>query len=63
MIIFHRFLISTAILFCVAFATWEWLAFRRGGATRDLVVAAVFVVLAIALGFYLKNLKRFLKQR
>lgn len=57
---FHRFLIASAILFCFGFAGWELYAFSHSGATRELVLGAVFIVLGILLSFYLRRLKRFL---
>ena len=60
MIIFHRFLIGTAILFCLGFAAWTLSAYRSAGRTMELVLGVVFAVLALALGYYLKNLDRFL---
>jgi hypothetical protein len=60
MIIFHRFLIGTAILFCAGFATWSLNAFRNTGGTIQLVLGVSFAVATIALGYYLKNLNRFL---
>ena len=63
MITFHRFLIGTAILFCAVFAAWAWVAFRRDGGVGNLVLAVAFAMAALALGYYLKNLKRFLGRR
>jgi hypothetical protein len=60
MIFFHRFLITTAILFSIGFAAWEFMRFRESGSTTQLVLAVVFAVIAVGLGIYLKNLKRFL---
>ena len=60
MIIFHRFLISTAILFCAGFAAWALVAFRSDGGTIQLVLGVTFGLAAVALGYYLKNLNRFL---
>ncbi|GAC1683492.1 MAG: hypothetical protein NVS9B3_01420 [Gemmatimonadaceae bacterium] len=60
MIIFHRFLIATAILFCAAFAIRSALAFHGAGHTLDVALAAGFGVAAAALAYYLKNLNRFL---
>jgi len=57
---FHRFLIVTAILFCLGFAGWEvwaWSATRR---TSTLVLAIVFVALGVGLGLYLRRLGRIL---
>ena len=60
MIAFHRFLIGTAILFCAGFSIWALLVFRAGGGTMALVLGVTFAVCTVALGYYLKNLRRFL---
>lgn len=60
MIPFHRFLISTAILFCVVFAAWTFVAYRASGSAADLAFAVGFAVAGVGLGYYLKNLNRFL---
>lgn len=60
MIPFHRFLISTAILFCVGFAAWTFVAYRATGAGSNLAFALAFVIAGAVLGYYLKNLNRFL---
>lgn len=53
MIPFHKLLIATGVLFCAGFAAWSaW----RG----DMVLGVGFALLALALGYYLSNLKRFL---
>ncbi len=59
-ITFHRFLISTAIAFCALFAGWEFVRFSRGGGTLELTLGVTFSVLALALVYYLINLRRFL---
>ena len=60
MIPFHRFLIATAILFCVGFAVWAFAGYRAGGGALELGLGVVFTVAGVALGYYLKNLNRFL---
>ena len=60
MIPFHRLLIGTAILFCLGFAAWTFVAYRASGAGADLGFALAFAFAAGALGYYLKNLNRFL---
>src|SRR5204863_7837108 len=60
MIPFHRFLIGTAILFCVGFAADGLVAYPATGAGSDLAFAVAFAVAGGALGYYLKNLNRFL---
>ena len=60
MIAFHRFLIGTAILFCAGFSIWALLAFRANGGAMALVLGVTFAACTVALGYYLKNLRRFL---
>ena len=60
MIPFHRFLITTAILFCLGFAGWAFVAYRASGGARELVFAIAFAIAGVLLGYYLKNLNRFL---
>jgi hypothetical protein len=62
MIPFHRFLIATAICFCVAFAVWAFVAYRSTANTSELALAVAFGAAAVALGYYLKNLDRFLRR-
>jgi uncharacterized membrane protein YdjX (TVP38/TMEM64 family) len=60
MIPFHRFLIGTAICFCVGFAWWAFAGYRSSGGGSQLALAIVFVACGALLGYYLKNLDRFL---
>jgi hypothetical protein len=60
MIPFHRFLIGTAICFCLGFAAWSFIAFRSTASERDLALAILFTLAGALLGYYLKNLDRFL---
>lgn len=60
MIAFHRFLITTAIIFCLGLAIWMIDAFRGDGAMTFLVLGVSFGLAAIGLGYYLKHLDRFL---
>jgi hypothetical protein len=60
MIPFHRFLIGTAIVFCVGFAAWAFAAYRDTGGGLQLGLGVVFAIAGLALGYYLKNLNRFL---
>ena len=57
---FHRFLITTAILFCLAYSGWEFAAYSDGGGTGKLVIALLFAAFALGLGVYLANLNRIL---
>lgn len=61
MIAFHRVLIGTAILFFALLACWELSIYTGGGG--DGVTLALTIgsaAAALGLGYYLKNLKRFL---
>ncbi len=60
MIPFHRFLIATGILFCVGFAAGAVAGYRATGGTLQLGLGIVFTIAGVALGYYLKNLNRFL---
>jgi hypothetical protein len=57
----HRILIGAAILFGVYYAGWEVTAFRRTGAAWHLAIALVTGAVTAALGYYLWNLRRFLR--
>ena len=59
LIIFHRILIATAVVFGAGFAVWEFLAYRQTGAVENLLIGLGAAVVAVVLGYYLKNLKRF----
>ena len=45
MILFHRFLIGTAILFCAGFAAWSLNAARSSGSTGLLALGAVAIAI------------------
>jgi hypothetical protein len=57
---FHRFLIVTAIVFCLGFALWEFSAARSGGGFAAVVLGSVFTLLGLGLVVYLRRLARFL---
>jgi hypothetical protein len=59
-IIAHRVLIGTAIVFGVFFALWEVMRYRQHGAARDLLVAVIAALITAAMAYYLKNLRRFI---
>jgi hypothetical protein len=62
MIVFHRFLIATAICFCLVFAAWAFTGWRERGDVGALALAAAFAAAGLALGYYLKHLNRFLRR-
>lgn len=59
LILFHRILIGTAIVFGIGFAAWEFLNYRQTGALSDLLIGVGSAVAAALFAYYLKNLKRF----
>ncbi|MCZ6755586.1 MAG: hypothetical protein E2O47_02215 [Gemmatimonadetes bacterium] len=60
MIVFHRFLIGTFILFSLGFAWWSFHYYQTVGGSLALAMAAFFILAAAAFGYYLKHLLRFL---
>jgi hypothetical protein len=60
MIPFHRFLIGTAIVFCLGFALWAHVVYQTSGGITFRVLSVSFAAAAVALCYYLMNLKRFL---
>ncbi len=59
LILFHRILIGTAIVFGLGFAIWEFLAYRQTGAVENLLIGVGAAVISGFLAYYLKNLRRF----
>ncbi len=57
---FHRGLITAAVLFCLGYAAWEFVAFTRTGSGGSLALALTFGVLGGGLVYYLLRLNRFL---
>jgi hypothetical protein len=62
MIPFHRFLIATAICFCLGFAGWSFVDYRNTARAGELALAIVFASCGVLLAYYLKNLDRFLRR-
>ena len=60
-IIAHRILIGTAILFGIFYTGWEFVAYRRTADATHLVIAVVAAAITTGLGYYLRNLKRFVR--
>jgi hypothetical protein len=61
-IIAHRLLIGTAICFGVFYTVWEALAYRESGDPSHLVIAVLSAVITLAMAYYLKNLRRFVRR-
>jgi len=60
MIWFHRVLIGTAIAFFTMLAVWEVRIYRLEGDVTALALGLGSAAVALLLGYYLVNLKRFL---
>ncbi len=58
-IIAHRILIGAAILFGVFFTAWQAVKYRQTGQLEHLVVAIITALITLGMGYYLKNLRRF----
>jgi hypothetical protein len=61
LIAFHKFLISTAILFSLGFAVRQLSAFRATGNAWALITTILLGIVAVALGYYLIHLRDFLR--
>lgn len=62
MIVFHRLLIGTFILFSLGFAWWSFQFYQTAGGSLALAMTAFFTLVAAGFGYYLKHLRRFLGQ-
>lgn len=60
MIVFHRLLIGTFILFSLGFAWWSFRFFQTAGGNMALAMTVFFTMAAAGFGYYLKHLHRFL---
>jgi len=63
MIVFHRLLIGTFILFSAFFALWGWREYQATHSTWSLVSTIAFGVFALAFIAYLALLRRFLGEK
>ena len=57
---FHRFLIYSGIVFCLAFSGYQFIQYSRTSSAGDLLTGIVFFVLGILLAYYLSRLADFL---
>jgi len=60
MIVFHRLLIGTFILFSLGFAGWSFQYYQTVGGNLALAMMVFFTLIAAAFGYYLRHLHRFL---
>ena len=58
----HKILISSAVVFFVFFAFWEFRNYSNGDDSWAPWRSGLYLFIALGLGFYLKNLKRWYKQ-
>jgi len=58
LLIAHRILISSAVIFFIFFALWELKNYFDANDVWAMVRAALYFLVAIGFGVYLKNLKR-----
>ncbi|HEX9894429.1 MAG TPA: hypothetical protein VGA78_10925 [Gemmatimonadales bacterium] len=61
MIHFHRVLIATAILFCAGFSLRSLMVYGATGDSLSLALFVAFLIATGALGYYLLNLRKFLR--
>ncbi|MBI4609957.1 MAG: hypothetical protein HY726_13230 [Candidatus Rokubacteria bacterium] len=59
LIVAHRILIGTAIVFGIFFTAWAVVRYARTGEGGQLVIAGLTALITLGLAYYLKNLKRF----
>ena len=57
---FHRGLIAVAIVFCLGYGSWELLRLTRPGPEGSFILGTIFILLGLALTFYLARLRHFL---
>jgi hypothetical protein len=57
----HKILISSAVIFFVFFAGWEWKNYSGSGESWAIWRGALYFIVALGFGIYLKNLKRWYK--
>lgn len=62
MIPFHRLLIITGIVFAAGFALWSFVRYRQEPSLFMLLLTIAFAGAAVALGYYLRHLRRFLSR-
>jgi len=61
LLIAHRILISSAIVFFVFFALWELNNYSNANDSWALFRSLLYLLVAVGFGIYLKNLKRWYK--
>jgi hypothetical protein len=59
----HKILIASATIFFVFFALWELRHYSSGGDLWTAARSALYFLVSVGLGVYLKNLRRWYKLR
>ena len=57
----HKILISSAVVFFIFFAFWEFGNYSKGADSWAAWRSGLYLVIAVGFGVYLKNLKRWYK--
>jgi hypothetical protein len=57
----HKILITSAVVFFIFFASWEFRNYSNNGDSWALWRSALYLIVAAGFGLYLKNLKRWYK--
>lgn len=57
----HKILITSALVFFVFFALWEFRNYSNNGDSWAAWRSALYLIVALGFGVYLKNLKRWYK--
>lgn len=61
MIVFHRFLIGTFVVFSLGLAAWSFMAYQASGGGMALAMAVGSAAAAAGFSYYLRHLQRFLR--
>jgi len=61
MIVFHRFLIGTFVLFSLGLAAWSYMFYQASGGGMSLAMAVGSTLAAVGFSYYLRHLQRFLR--
>jgi hypothetical protein len=59
----HKILIASATIFFVFFALWELRHYAAGGDSWAAARSALYLLVSVGFGVYLKNLRRWYKLR
>jgi type III secretory pathway component EscS len=60
-LIAHRILIGAGVLAGIFFTIWQAVKYRQTSQLEHLIVGIVAAIVTLAMAYYLKNLRRFVK--